>query len=91
MTSFNAKTNNTTMKKCTRFLPVLLPMALIIMAGSLHSQPVLPVAERTLQTAYGDDDDKPKDPKKAFEWRIAWGPKPDTNQLYDAILIDYGE
>lgn len=81
------------MKKLNHYLPLLIPAILMAMAISFHSQPITATTDRTVMNADDDDDkdDKPKDPKRIFEWRIAWGPKPETQQAYDDVLVYYGE
>ncbi|SEL09499.1 hypothetical protein [Parapedobacter koreensis] len=77
------------MKKTALFLPIVL-VVLLVSAAVMAGAPAMPYVATRSSVA---DEDKPKEPKRIFDRRIAWGPLPEETTFieYQQILSRYGE
>lgn len=77
------------MNKITPFAPAI-ALAFLLSTALMTDLPSVPrVAEATLRAK--DKKDQPKEPKRIFDRRIAWGPAPAAANSWDHILAQYGE
>lgn len=77
------------MKKITAFTPAIAFALLLSAALMAGIPPVQPVAKTT--TYAKDKERDPKEPKRIFDRRIAWGPMPEAAVSWDRVLAQYGE
>lgn len=75
------------MKKATSFAPSIALAILLSTALMMGIPPIPHVAEATTN----GNEDEPEEPKRIFDRRIAWGPKPEEPTAWDHILAQYGE